>query len=54
MPAELIHSPANPRAVKAAYSSSGSPKAAAWATKLRLPRVPPGARFSEKSVVSTP
>ena len=41
-------------AVTARKSSSGRPNAATWAMKLRLPRVPPGARFSEKSSMSRP
>ena len=34
--------------------TSGRPNAAACATKLRLPRVPPGARFGEKIADSSP
>ena len=37
---------------KVQRSSSGNPNAATCATKLRLPSVPPGARFTEKKSIS--
>src|SRR5690606_9434060 len=54
LPSAPSSQPATLRAESATSSTTGSPKAAMCATKLRLPKVPPGARLIEKKSVSTP
>src|ERR1700716_313964 len=53
-PREPRTAPKGRRAVTVHHTSDGNPITAMWATKFRLPNVPPGARLALKYSVSSP